>query len=87
MGILNSTTAPGEAESLGIVLSCAQQILKDGGLGQVKKMLMIKGEDLDSFSAKDVGLDAPVSMSNANRAGQCILLSRKEISFVTLGLV
>jgi hypothetical protein len=72
VGILSSTTVPDDgAESLGVVLSCAQQILKDGGLGVLKKLLIIKGEDLDSLSAKDVGLDVPVSMSNANRAGEC----------------
>lgn len=58
------------SESLGVVLSCAQQILKDGTLGALKKLLIIKGEDFDSLSARDVGLDVPVSMSNANRAGQ-----------------
>lgn len=74
VGILSSTTVQGEGtESLGVVLSCAQQVLKDGGLGSLKKMLIIKGEDLDTFSAKDVGLDVPVSMSNANRAGQSCL--------------
>lgn len=72
VGILSSTSVPeeGSTESLGIVLSSAQQILKDDGVGSLKKMLIIKGEDLDSFSAKDVGLDVPVSMGNANRAGE-----------------
>lgn len=71
VGILSSTSTPtgAESEPLGAVLSCAQQIFSDGALGPLKKMLVVKGEDLDGLSAKGVGLDVPVSMSTSNRAG------------------
>jgi hypothetical protein len=71
VGILSSTTVPGDGnESLGIILSSAQQILNDSSVGPLKKMLVIKSDDLEGFSAKDVGLEVPVSMGNANRAGE-----------------
>ncbi|UZJ55479.1 hypothetical protein CBS101457_004799 [Exobasidium rhododendri] len=70
VGILSSTSVPDDGnESMGIILSSAQQILNESSVGPLKKMLIIRGEDLDGFSAKDVGLDVPVSMGSANRAG------------------
>ncbi|MCO5557982.1 hypothetical protein L7F22_011556 [Adiantum nelumboides] len=55
--------------SLGIVLSSAQQIVNETWPWTSEKDAHHQGGRLDSFSAKDVGLDVPVSMSSANRAG------------------
>lgn len=72
VGILSSTSTPENGQdSLGVVLSCAQQILPDNALGPLKKTLLIKGEELDSFVARDVGLDVPVSMNRDERTGFC----------------
>lgn len=74
VGILTSTSTPEGAAGVGIVLSCAQLVGKDESVGPLKKSLIIKADELDSFHARDVGLDVPVSTaktSNAGRSGAC----------------
>ncbi|PWN92763.1 hypothetical protein FA10DRAFT_276777 [Acaromyces ingoldii] len=80
VGILSSTSTAAAAsasstpaqDSLGIILSSAQEILpgqapgQQPKLGPLKKMLVIQGQDLDSFAAKDVALDVPASMSRTD---------------------
>lgn len=71
VGILSSTSTPETGtEGLGVVLSCAQQILKEDSVGPVKRTLVIKDGELDGLYAHEVGLDVPVSMGrNEHAAG------------------
>lgn len=89
VGILSSTSTAAAAatsstpaqDSLGIILSSAQEILpgqapgQQPKLGPLKKMLVIQGQDLDSFAAKDVALDVPASMSRTDASAGALTVS------------